>query len=77
MELTNEGIDNYFLLIKNLDNKTKLKLIYKISNSILENISNDDKVISCFGKFDSEESADEIIENIYKSRTFEDRELIL
>lgn len=77
MELTNESIDNYFLLIKDLDNKSKLRLISKISDSILENVSNDDIILNCFGKFDSEESADEIIENIYKSRTFEDREISL
>ncbi|MEK7432233.1 MAG: hypothetical protein AABZ74_03790 [Cyanobacteriota bacterium] len=77
MELTNENIDNYFLLIKNLNNKTKLKLISKISNSILEIKTNDDTVMSCFGRFDSAESADEIIDNIYKSRNFEPRDISL
>lgn len=77
MELTNDIVDNYFLLIKNLDNKSKLKLISKISDSILENDSNEENIVNCFGKLDSKESADEIIENIYSSRTFEDRDISL
>lgn len=55
MELTNENIDNYFLLIKN----------------------SHDNVMNCFGKFDSEESANEIIEKIYKSRYFNMDKIVL
>lgn len=77
MSLSKDNIDNYFMLIKNLDNTDKLKLIAKITESILENNNNEDIIIKCFGKVETEESAEELINNIYNARSFRDKDLSL
>ena len=43
----------------------------------LTNENIDDKIMICFGQFDSEESADEIIEKIYESRNFNRSKILL
>jgi len=68
--------DEYFLLLKNLDIDAKLKLISKLSNSILNNNS-EEKFYNLYGKLDTEESADELIKNIRESRHFNRQEISL
>ena len=66
------NLDAYYELIKNLAVNDKLKLITIISNSLIkdENKNKINSIISCFEAFESEESADEIIKDLYKSRKF-------
>lgn len=75
-------IESYFFLIQNLPEKDKLALISKISNSIvLEKKSHKKKgkktkaeiLTETYGCFQSTKTADEIIEEIYNSRHFVDK----
>lgn len=69
MNTVNNIAESYFSLIKNIDMNAKIELISKISNSILKKeASKEALLLKSFGKFISEKSADEIIEDIYKSR---------
>ena len=72
---TNTGtilIDNYFGLINSLSRENKIRLLAKISNSIVDDVSTKENVVDrFFGAFKSEKSADEIISEIRASRTFE------
>ncbi|MEC3881933.1 hypothetical protein [Parapedobacter sp. 10938] len=63
--------DYYFGFLKNLDSRSKLDLISRLSQSVKEaepiaEIS----LQSLFGAYQSDESADEIIEEIRSSRVF-------
>ncbi len=74
--LTN--IDNYYSLLKSLPINEKLELINKISSSIKDVLtSNEKKFYRCFGKLNTEKSADEIINDIYNSRCFSNKDIIL
>lgn len=71
-------LNNYIDLVKNLDSDSKIALIAHLSNSILEEKKEKDKVFSqCFGAIDTEESADEIIDIIRDSRVFRQKGLEL
>ena len=62
-------IDNYVGLINNLEPKYKIKIIEKISKSLrISNRKSSKK--STFGAFVSNNSAEEIIEEIKSSRKF-------
>ncbi len=64
-------IDNYFGLLRSLSRENKIKLIAKLSNSIIEEGSEKENVIDrFFGAFKSEKSAEEIIKEIRASRRF-------
>jgi len=65
-------VDNYFGLLRNLSKETKLKLIAKLSNSIIEDSASENVnvVDNFFGTFKSDKSAEEIIKEIRESRTF-------
>ncbi len=63
--------DEYFLLLKNLGRRQKLKLISELSNSLLETDSKqEEKFYSLYGKLDIKESADELIQSIREARHF-------
>jgi len=64
--------DNYFGLLRNLSKETKLELIAKLSSSIpKEDILEDKNIVDrFFGAFISDKSAEEIINEIKESRTF-------
>jgi len=73
-------VENYFWLIRNLSYKEKIELIARISNSLLRNIKEETEaktkeeiLAETYGCFESEKSADEIIEEIYSSRNFTDK----
>ena len=68
--------DNYWGLIKNLSVDVRLELISRISNSLKSDISVEkaDSWKLLFGAFESSLSADEIIEDLRKSR-FTNREI--
>ncbi len=64
-------IDNYFGLLRSLSRENKIKLIAKLSNSIIDEVSEKENVIDrFFGAFKSDKSAEEIIKNIKDSRRF-------
>ena len=62
--------DNYWEMIKNLSADDRLELISRISNSLKsgKTIEVSDSWKSLFGAFESEQSADEIIDDLRKSR---------
>lgn len=64
-------IDNYFGLLSSLSRENKIKLIAKLSNSIVDEVlEREDVVDKFFGAFKSDKSAEEIVSDIRGSRTF-------
>jgi predicted metal-binding transcription factor (methanogenesis marker protein 9) len=64
-------IDNYFGLLSSLSKENKLKLIAKLSNSIIDEDSENENIVDkFFGAFKSEKNAEELIKEIRESRTF-------
>ena len=65
-------VDDYYGLLRNLSKETKIKLIAKLSNSIIEDSASENVnvVDNFFGTFKSDKSAEEIIKEIRESRTF-------
>lgn len=68
--------DNYWGMIKALSVDDRLELISRISNSLKSGkaVEGSDSWKSLFGAFESEQSADEIIEDLRKSR-YSNREI--
>ena len=82
MIAVNPIIDNYFLLFQNLNERSKIELISRISTSILDKKetkqeTKHEQLLSCFGAFVSDQSADEMINSIYEARYFEDKNIEL
>jgi GTP cyclohydrolase III len=70
-EINTTIVDGYIGLLDNLSPNDKLEIISKLTDSVRTDLKN--KVSSfkkAFGAFDSEKSAEEIIEEIRSSRTF-------
>jgi predicted metal-binding transcription factor (methanogenesis marker protein 9) len=64
-------IDNYFGLLSSLSRENKIRLIAKLSNSIVDEVSEKENVVDrFFGAFKSDKSAEEIIKDINDSRNF-------
>jgi hypothetical protein len=64
-------IDNYFGLLRSLSKENKLRLIDKLSKSIVDEAAKDENLADkFFGAFKSEKSAEDIIAEIRNSRTF-------
>jgi hypothetical protein len=64
-------IENYYGLLRSLSKENKLKLIAKLSNSMIEEVVEDETLIDrFFGAFKSDKSAEEIIQEIREGRTF-------
>jgi len=63
-------IDNYFGLLRGLNREDKILLMAKLSDSIVKETPKEDVVDKFFGAFDTEKSAEEMIEEIRKSRIF-------
>jgi hypothetical protein len=64
-------IDGYLKLLDNLSPNNKLDLISRLSTSIKTDLSDKKNLFKkAFGAFEPEESADEIIQQIRDSRTF-------
>jgi len=64
-------IDGYLQMLDNLSPSNKLDLISKLTQSVKTDITDRKKSFyEAFGAWDSKQSAEEIIEDIRKSRTF-------
>lgn len=68
LTLNNKTIDKYFKLLKNLDARSKKKLIHKLSNTIKAEKSEMPDITALFGAWEDEKSSDEIIKEIKDSR---------
>jgi hypothetical protein len=71
----------YFSLTRNLTDEEKIELIAKISNSLIRDKkkkkreqTREEILVETYGSFVSDKSADEIIDEIYNSRTFIDKD---
>ncbi|MCB1157181.1 MAG: hypothetical protein H7A25_14300 [Leptospiraceae bacterium] len=76
-----EVVENLLKIIDTYEVRQKVEIISRISNSILKQGTEEKKkeelFYSCFGSWDTEESADELIDMIYSSRTQREREVDL
>lgn len=64
-------IDGYMLLLHNLSPDNKLDLISKLTSSVKADLTNRKSTFKkSFGAFQSEKTAEEIINEIRNSRTF-------
>ena len=64
-------LDSYFGLLSGLNKDNKIKLIAKLSNSIIEEESNKNDVVDkFFGAFESDKTPEDIIKEIRESRNF-------
>ena len=71
MKLNTVLIDNYYGLLSSLSKENKIRLIAKLSNSIIEDSIEDENIVdNFFGAFKSEKSAEELINEIRESRIF-------
>lgn len=71
------AINNIVRWLKYWDDRSKLLLINKISNTMLSNTkTKEETFFSCFGAYESEESAETLIDTIRANRTFRDYILI-
>ena len=78
MTVANRNIvDAYSGLFEGLDVTTKSKIIENLSDSIKrsENTRDGDEFFKAFGAFESEKSAEEIINDIKSSRTFHKKDI--
>jgi len=65
-------MDSYFGLLSSLSRENKIRLIARLSNSIVDEPEvNENVVDKFFGAFKSSKSADEILKEIKESRTFD------
>lgn len=67
-------IEGYLRLLSNLSPNNKLELISRLTISIKTDISErKSSFYKAFGAWESKQSADDIIDEIYQSRTFDRR----
>ncbi len=60
--------NSYLRFMKNWDNETKKDLIIRLTASIDDKSKNGSDFSLCFGAWEDERSADEIIDEIYSDR---------
>lgn len=68
LALTNTTIDKYFGFLKKLDNKSKKKLIIKLTESIEEKEKKTVSLKDLSGAWEDSRDSDEIIKDIRNSR---------
>lgn len=68
LTLNNKTIDKYFRYLKKLDNRSKKKLIRKLTETLETESPESPDVSSLFGAWEDERSSDEIIREIRDSR---------
>ena len=71
IDINNTLIDGYLRLLDNLSQSNKLDLISRLTLSVKTDITDRKKYFfKAFGAWESKQSADEIINDIRNSRTF-------
>ena len=71
VDINTNLIESYYAFLKNLGADSKFDLIERLSRSMKDSKkSKDDSIKSLYGAFISEHSADELIDDIRKARTF-------
>lgn len=68
LALTNKTIDKYFRFLFRLDNRSKKKLIIKLTESIEEKAPDDFDLKNLFGAWEDSRNSDDIIREIRESR---------
>ncbi len=69
-------VNSYSKIFDMLNTRIKMKLIEKLEKSITKNKASDDKSFyNSFGKFASDKSAKEIVNDIKSNRKFKSRDL--
>lgn len=64
-------IDNYLGLLNSLSKENKLRIISRLSNSMANEVESNESVVDkFFGAFESDKSAEEIIQEIRENRIF-------
>ena len=61
-------VNSYFRLMRNWDNKTKKELIIKLTSSMDDKTNDKFDFSECFGVWEDDRTADEIINEIYSDR---------
>ena len=70
-EINSKLIDSYISLLKNMSAQNKLDLILKLANTVKTDMERENTdFYKAFGDWDKTESAEELIETIKGSRTF-------
>ena len=64
----NKKVNSYFKLLKNWDTESKKDLINKLTKSINDITGDNYDFSSCFGAWDDDRTADEIINDIRNDR---------
>ncbi|MDO5522875.1 MAG: hypothetical protein Q4G48_02390 [Bacteroidia bacterium] len=70
MNVVHLEAESYFKTLRNLSPDVKLELIAKLSKSIKKDLGQPKSVYDFSGKWDSKETAEEIIEDLRKDRVF-------
>jgi hypothetical protein len=68
LALTNRTIDKYFRFLSRLDNKSKKRLIIKLTESIEIKGKREFKLRDLYGAWEDSRNSDEIIKDIRNSR---------
>ncbi len=70
-DINTKLIDSYISLLKNMSTQNKLDLISRLTNTLNKDIEQEKTdFYKAYGGWDKKESAEELIETIKKSRTF-------
>jgi len=70
-DINTKLIESYLSLLKNMSTQNKLDLISKLTNTVKTDIAEEKtEFYKAFGGWDEHESAEELIETIKESRTF-------
>jgi len=70
-DINTKLIDSYLSLLKNMSAQNKLDLISKLTNTVKIDVAQEKTAFyKAFGGWDKNESAEELIETIKESRTF-------
>jgi len=70
-DINTKLIESYLSLLKNMSTQNKLDLISKLTNTVKTDIAQEKtEFYKAFGGWDKHESAEELIETIKESRTF-------
>jgi hypothetical protein len=70
VDIDNTIIDGYLRLLNNLSANTKLELISKLTLLVKTDINREKSFFKAFGAWDKKDQADNLINEIRSSRTF-------